>query len=94
MFANSNTSKAEKDRSLKEVECILDFTLRMHNDLNTIYFETAFLQKKNENISKDIKKLFTEYTKPLNYAKGLDECRGTDDWESVRKNLDAYLGIM
>lgn len=94
MFSNSNTSKAEKDRSLKEVECILDFTLRMHNDLNTIYFETAFLQKKNENISEDIKKLFTEYTKPLNYAKGLDECRGTDDWESVRKNLDAYLGIM
>ncbi len=94
MLTNNNTSKAEKDSSLKEVECILDFTLRMHNDLNTIYYETAFLQKKNENMSGDIKTLFTEYTNPLNYSHGLEECRATDDWEVVRKNLDTYLGTM
>ncbi|MGB3344325.1 MAG: hypothetical protein WBA61_10460 [Aequorivita sp.] len=94
MFTNTSTSKVEKESSLKEVECILDFTLRMHNDLNTIYFETAFLEKKNTNISKAIKELFRDYTKPLNYAVGLDDCRNTDDWESITKNLDAYLGNM
>lgn len=94
MFLNTNTSKAEKDSSLKQVECILDFTLRMHNDLNIIYFETAFLQKKNENISESIKALFRDYTKPLEYTTGLSECRSTDDWETVKKNLDSYLGKM
>lgn len=94
MFINPNTSKAEKDSSLKEVECILDFTLRMHNDLNTIYFETAFLQKKNENISESVKDLFKEYTKPLGYITGLEECRKSDDWDEVRKNLDNYLKAM
>ncbi|AFL81080.1 hypothetical protein Aeqsu_1595 [Aequorivita sublithincola DSM 14238] len=94
MFVNTNTSKAEKDSSLKEVECILDFTLRMHNDLNTIYFETAFLQKKNENISESVIDLFKEYTKPLGYSTGLEECRKNDDWDAVRKNLDSYLVTM
>ncbi len=94
MFTNTNTSKAEKDNGLKEVECILDFTLRMHNDLNTIYFETAFLQKKNENISEAIKDLFKEYTKPLGYTIGLEECRKGDDWDAIRKNLDTYLATL
>src|SRR5690606_21550584 len=40
LFSNNNVSKSEKEAGLKDVECILDFTLRMHNDLNTIYFET------------------------------------------------------
>jgi hypothetical protein len=94
LFTNTNTSKAEKDSSLKDVQCILDFTLRMHNDLNTIYFETAFLEKKNDNISAAIKELFKDYTKPLNYTTGLEECRSTDDWEAITKDLDAYLGNM
>lgn len=94
LFTNTSTSKEEKDSSMKNVECILDFTLRMHNDLNTIYFETAFLEKKNDNISEAIKELFTDYTKPLNYTTGLEECRSTDDWENITKALDAYLDNM
>lgn len=38
----SSLSKDEKEKEMANVECILDFTLRMQNDLNTIYFETAF----------------------------------------------------
>lgn len=94
VFTNTTTSKVEKDSNMKEVECILDFTLRMHNDLNIIYFETAFLQKKNENISNAVIELFKEYTKPLEYTTGLEECRKSDDWEAVRKNLDIYLAAM
>lgn len=94
MFTNTNTSKAQKDASLEEVECILDFTLRMHNDLNTIYFETAFLEKKNANVTKAIKELFMEYTKPVGYSIGLAECRSSDDWETIIKNLEEYLEKM
>lgn len=44
----SGLTKEEKETELKNIECIIDFTLRMQGDLNTIYFETAYLQKSNE----------------------------------------------
>ena len=50
LFNNTNTSKEEKESSLSEVECLLDFTLRMHNDLNTIYFETIEKEEEEEKI--------------------------------------------
>ena len=91
LFTNENASKKEKDESIREIECILDFTLRMHNDLNTIYFETVFLQKSNENIMKDLQQLFVDYTKPIKYTRALKDCRNSDDWDSVRSNLSLYL---
>jgi len=91
LFTNTNTSKDEKESSLREIECILDFTLRMHNDLNTIYFETKFLQKSNDNIINELQQLFVDFTKPIQYKKQLKECRNGDDWDSVRENLEIYL---
>jgi hypothetical protein len=91
LFSNSNASKTEKEASLKEVECILDFTLRMHNDLNTIFFETSFLQKSNDNVIKELEQLFVDYTKPIKYKTPLKECRNSDDWDEVRENLKKYL---
>ena len=91
LFTNSNSNKSEKEASLKEVECILDFTLRMHNDLNTIYFETAFLQKSNDNIIQELEQLFVDFTKPIKYRTPLKECRNADDWDAVRDNLNGFL---
>ncbi|MFT5892409.1 MAG: hypothetical protein ACI9Y7_002519 [Dokdonia sp.] len=91
LFNSDSTSKTQKEESLKDVECILDFTLRMHNDLNTIYFETVFLQKSNENIMTELQQLFVDFTKPIKYKTPLAECRNTDDWDSVREHLDTYL---
>lgn len=91
LLSNPASSKKEKEDSMKEVECILDFTLRMHNDLNTIFFETAFLQKSNNNIMLELEQLFKEYTKPIKYFVELEDCRNNDDWETVRENLNAYL---
>jgi len=91
LFTNTNASKQEKESSLKEVECILDFTLRMHNDLNTIYFETAFLQKSNDNIIKELEQLFVDFTKPIKYKVTLKTCRNSDDWDTVRDYLNDYL---
>lgn len=87
----SGLSKEEKESELKNIECILDFTLRMQGDLNTIYFETAYLQKSNEKIKGDIEVLFRDYTKPIEYNTALEQCRSSDDWEAVRKKMSDYL---
>lgn len=90
LFTNENTTKTQKEESLKDVECILDFTLRMQNDLNTIYFETAFLQKSNEGIKTDLERLFTDYTKTLKYNASLATCRNNDDWDTIKESLNHY----
>lgn len=90
----SDLSKEEKEEELQNIDCILDFTLRMQNDLNTIYFETAFLQKSNATIKADIEKLFLNFTKPIGYAAQLEDCRNNDDWASVRQKLNKFVEQM
>lgn len=90
----SNLSKEEKDQELQKIDCLLDFTMRMQNDLNTIYFETAYLQSSNQTIKDNLEQLFKEYTKPINYGRGLKECRNEDDWDAVSSQLNAYLESM
>lgn len=87
----SGLTKEEKENELKNIECIIDFTLRMQGDLNTIYFETAYLQKSNDKIKEDIEILFRDYTKPIDYLVSLEQCRSNDDWESVSKKMSSYL---
>ena len=91
LFSNDNTTKSEKEADLKDVECILDFTLRMHNDLSTIYFETAFLQKSNANVLQELEQLFVDFTKPINYYIPLTECRNNDDWDVVKEKLNNFI---
>lgn len=91
---NSSLTKDEKEKELANIECILDFTLRMQNDLNTIYFETAFLQKSNEKMKSEIEVLFKDYTKPINYFTTLEQCRTNDDWENVTIKMEEYLSKM
>ena len=91
---SSSLSKEEKEKELAKVECILDFTLRMQNDLNTIYFETAFLQNNNEKVKQDIEILFKEYTKPIGYSASLENCRTNDDWENLTQKMEEYLSKM
>ena len=90
----SNLSKEEKEKELENIDCILDFTLRMQNDLNTIYFETALLQSSNATIKEDIENLFVHFTKPIDYDKSLEKCRNFDDWSSLRTDLKSYLEKM
>lgn len=87
----SGLSKEEKETELAKIECILDFTLRMQTDLNTIYFETAYLQTSNNSIKNDIETLFKDYTKPINYIVSLPECRNNDDWDKVNNQLETYI---
>lgn len=91
---SSNLTKQEKERELATVECILDFTLRMQNDLNTIYFDTAFLQTSNDKIKEEIESLFRDYTKAIGYSATLESCRINDDWETLIQKMDEYLRKM
>jgi hypothetical protein len=93
-MVSSSLSKDEKEKELVKVECILDFTLRMQNDLNTIFFETAFLQTSNDKIKHDIEVLFKEYTKPIGYSATLENCRTNDDWEEITQKMEEYLTRM
>jgi hypothetical protein len=88
---NSSATPKEKEAELEKIECIMDFTLRMSNDLNTIYFETAFLQKSNDKVMGDLERLFKDYTKPIKYYTSLKECRSNDDWDVVKEKLHTYL---
>ncbi len=87
----SGLSREEKEKQLASVECILDFTLRMQNDLNTIYFETAFLQTSNVRMKQEIEVLFRDYAKPIGYVATLENCRAHDDWETFTQKMDEYL---
>jgi hypothetical protein len=87
----SGLSKEEKETELAKIDCILDFTLRMQTDLNTIYFETAYLHASNNAIKGEIEILFKEYTKSINYFVSLSECRNNDDWDKVNSQLNAYI---
>jgi len=93
-MVSSSLTKDEKEKELANVECILDFTLRMQNDLNTIYFETAFLQTSNDKIKQEIEMLFKDYTKPINYESSLENCRLNDDWETITQKMQDYLSKM
>lgn len=87
-------TSGEKKKELGNIECILDFTLSMQNELNTIYFETTYLQSGNTALKTDIETLFTDYTKPIGYEQSLETCRSQDDWDSIRSKLDIYLQQM
>jgi hypothetical protein len=91
---NSGLSKEEKEKEIQAVECIVDFTLRMHNDLNLIYFETSYLQAANEEIKKDIELMFKDYTKPIGYIATLPDCRSNDDWDNLKEKLDKYNALL
>jgi len=90
----ANMSREEKEKELAKVECILDFTLRMQSDLNTIYFETAFLNASNDKMKQEIEVLFRDYTKPINYTAALEDCRKNDDWETITQKMGEYLSKM
>jgi hypothetical protein len=81
----------DKEKDLEKISCILDFTVRMTNDLGLIYHETEYLKSANIALKKDCEKLFEDYTKVIGYIVTIDKCRKTDDWESLNESLDAYI---
>ncbi|WP_186988515.1 hypothetical protein [Constantimarinum furrinae] len=91
LFNNEKIKGIKKKEELEKIECILDFTFRMNNDLDIIYFESIFLKRNNEEMTLDLEKLFKEYTAPIGYKTSLSDCRKNDDWATIVDNLNVYV---
>lgn len=82
----------EKKRDIDKIACVLDFTVRMHNDLNLIYYETGYLRDHNLTLKKECESLFGECARQVGYTIPLTSCRDGDDWERLYGMLDTYVG--
>lgn len=84
----SGVDDKEKKESQDKVACILDFTVRMYNDLNVIYYETGYLSDANLTLKKDCEALFSDCSRQVGYTITLEGCRQSDDWERLYSLLD------
>lgn len=86
------TPEADENKpDINEIACIMDFTVRMNSELNTIYYETEYLQENNQSLIEACALLFEEYTKVVGYKVPLPKCRDEDDWRSLSEYLDAFM---
>lgn len=90
-FAVGGGEEKEKKESIEKVACVLDFTVRMHNDLNVIYYETGYLREANLTLKKECEALFSECARQVGYTIPLISCRDGDDWERLYSMLDVYV---
>jgi hypothetical protein len=84
----------EKEQEISKISCIMDFTVRMSADLNTINHETGFLRDHNKTLKEESLRLFDDYVEVLNYNTPLDRCRKSDDWDKILELLDQYVAEM
>jgi hypothetical protein len=84
-------NNTEKKENMQKLSCILDFTVRMHNDLNVIYYETGYLRDANLTLKKECEMLFAECSRQVGYSIPLTSCRDSDDWERLYTMLDNYV---
>jgi hypothetical protein len=80
--------KALKKEQMEKIACIMDFTVRMHDDLNLIYLETEYLREANLAQKKECEMLFADCARQVGYTIPLQSCRDSDDWERLFNLLD------
>lgn len=85
-----NDTKLSRQQ-LDHIACILDFTVRMHQDLGVIYYETEYLRDGNLTLKKECETLFAECARHVGYTIPLTVCRESDDWEHLYTALDQYV---
>ena len=86
----ANDSRQDKAQ-LEKIACILDFTVRMHQDLNIIFYETEYLRDGNQNLKRECELLFADCARQVDYTIPLVVCRDSDDWEQLFTRLDTYI---
>lgn len=85
------SSQEVKQEEASKIACILDFTVRMNADLGVINNETEFLKNANQTLLQDCQRLFMDYGKAVGYHLSIEECRNTDDWETLFEKLDEKM---
>lgn len=81
----------DKKANTEKMACVLDFTVRMHNDLNVVYYETGYLRDANLSLKKECELLFSDCSRQVGYTIPLVSCRDADDWERLYGMLDSYV---
>lgn len=90
-MAIGGTDDKDKKESYEKMACVLDFTVRMHADLNVIYYETGYLRDANLSLKKECESLFSDCARQVGYTVPLVSCREGDDWERLYSMLDTYV---
>jgi hypothetical protein len=89
MFLGDNKEeKSIKKEQMEKLACIMDFTVRMHDDLDLIYLETEYLREANLAQKKECEMLFSDCARQVGYTIPLQSCRDSDDWERLFNLLD------
>lgn len=83
----SDKTPTEKSTALESISCLLNFTMRLQNDLNLIYYEMDFLREANAQLGDKCGQLFKVHGELIGYATTLQECREKDEWEQVFVNI-------
>lgn len=83
--------KENKEADLEKISCVLDFTVKMHTDLNIIFYETEFLKDSNQELKNSAIDLFKEYNSVIDYNTPLVECRASDDWDELFEKLNESI---
>lgn len=91
MLGGNNADDKDKKANLEKIACIMDFTVRMHNDMNVVYYETGYLRDANLTLKRDCEVLFTECARQVGYTIPLESCRNGDDWERLYALLDMMI---
>jgi hypothetical protein len=81
----------DKKADLEKVACIMDFTVRIHQDMNVIFYETGYLREANITLKRDCESLFAECSRQVGYTIPLENCRNSDDWERLYALLDQLV---
>jgi hypothetical protein len=84
----SSSDDREKRAHPEKIACILDFTVRIYTDLNTLFYETGYLRDINSTLKADCESLFADCVRPIGYNLSLINCRQDDDWERLFAILD------
>lgn len=83
--------KGKKEEDLNKISCVLDFTVKMHSDLNTIYYETEFLKQSNLALKEEAMTLFSDYCNVIDYHVDIKKCRAIDDWDNLNDKLNMTI---
>ncbi|MBI5917246.1 MAG: hypothetical protein HY842_17895 [Bacteroidetes bacterium] len=84
-------NQQDKEQEVEKIACILDFTVRMNADLGVVRNETEFLKNANQTLKDECQRLFQDYARAVGYHISLEECRTTDDWETLFEKLDEKI---
>lgn len=81
----------QNQSNLEKISCILDFTVRMDQQLSIIQYETEFLRDANLSLKRECELLFSDCARQIGYTTTLPQCRDQDDWEQLNNHLEQYI---